>query len=326
MINLETNYLGLKLRNPLIISSSGMTNSLEKLKKLEEAGAGAIVLKSLFEEQINFEAGKILNESHAYPEAEDYIRTYSKSNTVDDYLELIQEAKKTISIPVIASINCVSDIDWTGFANKIAQAGADALELNIHIVSVDPLQDASKLEEKYLSIVEKVKEATKLPLAVKIGSHFSNLTHFVAKLYHRKVEAVVLFNRFYQPDIDIHHLNFTSAGVFSSPDDLRNTLRWIGIVSSKVEHIELSASTGIHDGTALIKCLLAGAQTGQICSVLYKNGFDEIGKILQELKDWMEEMNYDTIDDFQGIMNYSRIKNPAVYERSQFMRYFSSHE
>ncbi len=326
MINLETNYLGLKLRNPLIVSSSGLTNSVEKIIKLEEAGAGAIILKSLFEEQISFESNRILSQSTDYPEAEDYIREYAKSNSLDEYLKLISDAKKAVNIPIIASINCVSSNDWISFAKKIALAGADALELNIHIVAIDIHKDAINFEAQYLEIIEKVKETTKLPLAIKIGSHFSNLPGFVAKLYHRKVEGVVLFNRFYQPDIDIHQLNFTSASVFSTPSDLRNTLRWVGIISSQVQHIDISGSTGVHDGPALIKLLLAGAKSVQVCSVLYKNGIEEIQKILLELEEWMNEMNFNSVEDFQGSMNYGRISNPAVYERSQFMRYFSNYE
>lgn len=326
MINLETKYLGLTLKNPIVVSSSGLSNSVEKIKKIETAGAGAVVLKSLFEEQINYEAGHVINQSEDYPEAEDYIRSYTKSNSLDAYLSLIEDAKKEVNIPIIASINCISADDWIDFAAKIENAGADALELNIHVVTANNEIPSLDVEEVYLNIVEKVKALISIPVAVKIGSHFSNLTNLVDKLYHRKVNGVVLFNRFYQPDIDIDSLSFTSSSVLSSENDIRNTLRWIGIVAEKVQHVDLSASTGVHDGRAAIKLLLAGATTVQVCSVLYKKGIDEIQKILAEMNAWMDEKGYTNINEIRGIMSYGKSSNPAVYERAQFMKYFSSLE
>ena len=326
MINLETSYLGLKLKNPVIVSSSGLTNSVEKIKQIEKAGAGAVVLKSLFEEQINHEAGKMISQSQDYPEAEDYINAYTKSNSVGQYLELIESAKKETSIPIIASVNCVSADDWTGFSKQIQDAGADALELNVHVVPVDVNRTSEEIEQVYYNVVEKVKEIISIPIVVKIGYHFSNLSQIVNGLYFRKVKGVVLFNRFYQPDIDIDNLDFTSSEVFSTPNDIRNSLRWVGIVSELVKNIEISASTGIHDGKAAVKFLLAGAQTVQVCSVLYKNGVDYVSTIIDELSAWMEEKKYNSIDEFRGKLNYGTKGNPAVYERAQFMKYFSNYE
>lgn len=326
MATLETSYLGLKLRNPIIISSSGLSNSIEKIIELEKQGAGAIVLKSLFEEQISYEASMYLASGDSYPEAEDYIRNYAKANSVAAYLELIKKAKQQVTIPIIASISCVSSNDWIQFTKGIEEAGADAIELNIHILPTDANLSSLQTEEKYLKIVEEVKKSTKLPVAVKIGPNFTNLPAFVNQLYFRKVQAVVLFNRFYQPDIHLDDLSFTSASVFSNPADLRNTLRWVGIIGAQSNLIELSASTGVHDGAAALKLLLAGAKTVQICSILYKNGLSEIGNILNEMTRWMDEKGFKTIADFNGKLNYKNIGNPAVYERSQFMKYFSSHE
>lgn len=326
MINLETNYIGLKLKNPVIVSSSGLTNSLDKIKQIEKAGAGAVVLKSLFEEQINHEAGKMMGQSQNYPEAEAYIRTYTKSHSVGQYLKLIGSAKKETTIPIIASINCVSVDDWTGFAKQIQEAGADALELNIHIVPTNVDRSSQEIEQVYYSIVEKVKEDLSIPIVVKIGYHFSNLNQFVNGLFYRKVKGVVLFNRFYQPDIDIDKLELISSEVFSSPAEIRNSLRWVGILSDKVKNIEISASTGIHDGAAVVKFLLAGAQTVQVCSVLYKKGTQYLGDIIQDISTWMETKKYNTIDEFRGKLNYGTKGDPAIYERTQFMKYFSGIE
>jgi len=325
MANLQTTYLGLKLRNPIIVSSSALTNSVEKIKKLEEKGAGAVVLKSLFEEQINYETSSLLKHNE-YPEAGDYILNYAKENTLNEYLNLLKDAKKEISIPVIASINCVSDIDWTGYAKDFEEAGADAIELNIHIVVSDRNISSADIEKKYLDIVRKVKQKTKIPIAAKIGYHFSNIGNIVDNIYAQGANGVVLFNRFYEPDIDIDSMKFISSEVFSNPSDIRHSLRWVGILSDLIPNVEISASTGIHDGRAAVKMLLAGAQTVQVCSTLYKNGIDELNKIIKEISDWMDEKNYESIADFRGIMSYKDIKNPSVYERAQFMKYFSSVE
>ena len=325
MANLQSSYLGLNLRNPVIVSSSALTNSVEKIKKLEEHGAAAVVLKSLFEEQINHETGNLLQHNE-YPEAGDYILNYAKENTLNEYIDLIKGAKAAVSIPVIASINCVSDMDWTNFAKDFEEAGADALELNIHIVVSDRDISSAELEQKYLNIIQKVKQNINIPIAAKIGHHFSNIGNIVDRIYAQGAAGVVLFNRFYEPDIDIENMKFTSSEVFSNPSDIRHSLRWVGILSDLIPNVEISASTGIHDGKAVIKMLLAGAQTVQVCSTLYKNGIDELEKIIAEVSAWMDHKNYESIADFRGIMSYKDIKNPSIYERAQFMKYFSSVE
>jgi dihydroorotate dehydrogenase (fumarate) len=323
MANLQTSYLGLKLKNPIIVSSSALTNSVEKIKKLEEKGAAAVVLKSLFEEQINYETGSLLQHK-GYPEAGDYILHYAKEHSLKEYLTLLKEAKNVVSIPVIASINCVSEKDWTSYAKEFEDAGADALELNIHIVVSDRDIVSADVEQKYIDILKKVKQKTTIPIATKIGYHFTNIGHMVDRLNAYGAEGVVLFNRFYEPDIDIDNMKFTSAEIFSNPSDIRNSLRWIGIVSALIPNIQISASTGVHDGKGAIKMLLAGAKTVQVCSTLYKNGIEELTKIIQEISDWMDSKNYERIADFRGIMNYKDIKDPLVYERAQFMKYFST--
>lgn len=325
MANLETTYLGLKLKNPLIISSSGLTSSVERVKKAEAAGAGAVVLKSLFEEQILHEAGSLAVSSD-YPEAMDYLKAYVTSNNVENYLTLISEAKKAVSIPVIASINCMSASQWIDFAAKIQEAGADAIEVNVFVLPNDPQKTTESYEELYYVLAEKLKKVVTIPVAFKLGAHFTNPLRIVEQLWYRKVEGVVLFNRFFEPDFDIEKMRVVSAEVFSNPSDLRNTLRWVGMAAEKVKNINISASTGVHNGEAAVKLLLAGANTVQVCSALYKNGPEYLKEMLSYIETWMKSKGYTSVDQFRGAMSYGKIGDPAVYERSQFMKYYSSHD
>lgn len=323
MANLHVKYAGLNLRNPLIVSSSGLTSSLERIRKLYNLGAGAIVLKSLFEEQIKFETGA-LSEGSDYPEAYDYVRNYTRENSVAEYLNLIRDAKRAVHIPIIASINCISAGEWIDFAKKIEEAGADAIELNVYFLPNNKEKSAGEYEKIYFDLLSSVKALVQIPVILKIGQQFTNLTHLVNQLYFRKADGVVLFNRFYAPDIDLDDMTFSSADVLSSPSDLRNTFRWVGITSSSVPNIHISASTGVHSGEAVVKLLLAGAQTVQVCSVLYKNGMDYLTEMIDKLESWMLKNSYKTVEEFRGKMNYSNIPDPSVYERAQFMKYFSN--
>lgn len=324
MIDLSVEYAGLKLKSPIIVSSSGLTNSVARIEKLAEAGAGAVVLKSLFEEQIQYE----INEMEAasdYPEAGDYLKTYARENSVNNYLKLVTEVKEKVNIPVIASVNCHSSDEWIDFTSRMEEAGADAIELNIYFLANDRKKDPREYENAYLDIVTAVKNKVSIPIMVKLGSHFTNLTWLVDQLYHRGAAAVVLFNRFYAPDIHTDSLTMGSAEIFSTPAEIRNSLRWIGIISAEVEKIDLAASTGIHNAMDVVKQILAGADGVQVCSVLYKNGVIYLKKMTEELKVWMEKKQYRSIDEFKGKMNYSNIANPAEYERAQFIKYFSKH-
>ena len=323
MIDLSTNFAGLSMKSPIIVSSSGLTSSVERIKKVAAAGAGAVVLKSLFEEQINYEVGN-MSDGHDYPEAGDYIRTYARENSLGQYLSSIREAKEAVDIPVIASINCVSASEWIDFAAKIADAGADALELNIYFLPINKETDPREYEKTYLHLVSEVKKRTSLPLIIKLGNGFSNITWMLDQLYQRGAAAVVLFNRFYAPDINTDDLSFGSAEVLSTPAELRNSLRWIGIVSSQVDQLDLAASTGVHSGMAVVKQILAGAMAVQICSVLYRNGLDYIKDMTVEMLKWMEKNQYKSPDDFRGKMNYGSLDDPSVYERAQFMKFYSS--
>jgi dihydroorotate dehydrogenase (fumarate) len=326
MANLETTYLGLKLKNPLVAASSGITNSVEKIRKLEQAGIGAVVLKSVFEEQINNEVTSMLLQNFqnvGYPEAEDYIKGYLRDNTITKHLKLIKETKKAVDIPVIASVNCVSASEWTTFAKDFQEAGADALELNIFYVPVDRHEKPGVVEQLYLDVLAKVKKEVSIPVSVKIGLYHSNIIGMVDKLKASGAKGVVMFNRFYEPDIDLDELELTSSEVFSSPVEIRHTLRWVGLVSSEVHDIDIAASTGIHDGKSVVKQILAGAKVAQLCSTLYINGNSVIPSMITEMETFMKKWNFKRLEDFRGRLSYKNIPDPMVYERSQFMKYFS---
>lgn len=325
MPNLETRYMGLKLKNPIIVASSGLTNSIEKIKELENAGAGAVVLKSIFEEQINNEVNHLINRDpqNQYPEAEDYIWNYTRNNSITRHLNLLSEAKKETEIPIIASINCMSASEWTVFAKDFENAGADALELNLFFVPTDRHKSAEEIEQLYLKVVAEVKKNVKIPVSVKIGFYYTNLVAMADKLVANGANALVLFNRFYEPDINIEKMELTASEVFSSPSDIRRSLRWIGLISSQLPKVEIAAGTGIHDGEAVIKQILAGAQVTQVCSSIYINGSQIIPGMLSELTSFMKKWNFKKIEDFRGRLSYKNIPDPMLYERAQFMKYFS---
>ena len=325
MTNLETKYMGLKLKNPIVVASSGLTNSIKRIRDLEIAGAGAVVLKSIFEEQINNEVNHLINRDpqNLYPDDEDYIWNYTRNNSITRHMNLLSEAKKETEIPIIASLNCITDSEWTVFAKDFENAGADALEINLFMVPTDRLKSSAEIEQMYLKIVSELKKQVKIPISVKIGFYFTNLISMADKLMAHGASALVLFNRFYEPDINIEKMELISSEVFSSPSDIHRSIRWIGLISSQLPKIEIAASTGIHDGEAVIKLLLAGAQVTQVCSSIYINGSQIIAGMLSDLTSFMKKNNFNTIEDLRGRLSYKTIADPVVYERSQFMRYFS---
>jgi len=320
--------MGLELRNPIVAGSSGLTNSVENIVELEKNGIAAVVLKSLFEEQIYHGAGHTIMQrksANLYPETEDYIRNYTAENDLNSYLRLIEDAKKTVTIPVIASINCISDAEWIAYAKKTEEAGADGLELNIAVLPSDPNRESSENEKTYFDITRKVTKELKIPVSIKLSHYFSGLAKTLTDLSETNIKAMVLFNRFYSPDIDIEHEEIKSSFVFSTPADIAMPLRWIAMLSPIVK-CDIAASTGVHDGTGLIKQLLVGADVVQIASVLYQKGFREIGSMIDQLESWMDRHNYRNIDDFRGKLSVANTENPAAYERIRFMKYFSGIE
>lgn len=342
MVDLSCNYLGLSLKNPIIVGSCGLTSSLENIKSIAKAGAGAIILKSIFEEQIRFETeqyihsddkkatewretfeGIISNDEFYYEEAHKYLTDYAKEHAISNYLKLVGESKKAIDIPVIASIHCSTDYNWQYFAKRIQDAGADALELNVYVLPSNFNIEGSEIEGIYFNIVEKVKEFITIPLSLKIGYYFSSLANTVQKLSSTGIAGLTLFNRPYNPDINIETLEVSASRIFSNSEEYANTLRWMAILSGKV-NCQLAASTGIHNAETVIKQILAGADAVQMVSVFYERKFEIIGGMLATISQWMERHNFSSIDDFKGLLSQNNVKNPGSFERVQFIRLYTS--
>ena len=341
MKDFSTTFMGLSLRNPIIAGSSGLMNNLDYLKQLDNAGVGAVVLKSIFEEQIRIESENFLDSDSSkvkewksilqgieqqndyyYDEALTYIRQFAKEHTLDRYLTLISEAKKSLSVPVIASIHSVSQYHWSYFAKRIEDAGADALELNVYVLPSDVGRTSAENEQVYFDIVEQVMKGISIPVSLKIGYYFSSLVQTVTKLSQTGISALTLFNRPYHPDIDIEQLKMSSNHIYSAPEEYIQTLRWVAILSGRVQ-CDIAASTGIHDYTSVVKQLLAGASAVQIASALYAHGPQVIGQLLSGMEEWMQRHNFQTIKQFKGIFSQDKVENPAAFERVQFMRFYS---
>ena len=321
MSDLKTKYMGLELRNPVIVASSRLTKDIDGLKKLEDAGAGGLVLKSLFEEQIIMEKEEL--ESQVMPashtEAYDYVSRLSMELGPKEYIRLIEDAKRSISIPVIASLNCVSAGWWIDYAKQLESAGADGLELNIGFIGYTTKHVSGDIEKVYYEIVQKVHEAVSLPIAVKVGSSFTSIPWFADQLSKRGCKALVLFNRYYSLDFDIEKMKVVPGNPLSTPLEMSLPLRWIALLYGRVG-CDLSATTGVHSGADVVKQLLAGASAVQICSVLYKKGPKYIETILQEIETWMKSNKFDVIDDFRGRLSQEESDEPAAYERLQYIK------
>ena len=325
MIDLTTKFIGLNLRNPLIVGSSGLTDSVDKIKALRDAGAGAVVLKSLFEEEIVAEMEEAMHRMTSrqfiYPETFDYMEEHEEEDSVRKYLRLIRESKEAVDIPVIASINCVSRQKWTYFAKEIEQAGADALELNLFLLPSDFDRSATENEKLYFDVIEEVLKQVTIPVILKMSYYASNLGQLIKNLSSTGIKGITLFNRFFSPDFNVENYQVISTNVLSNPTDLSISLRWIAIMANRVS-CDLAASTGIHDGEAIIKQILAGANAVQVVSTLYRHGEKFIGQMLDEVTKWMQQEGYRTLDDFRGKMSQEASSNPAAYQRVQFMKNF----
>lgn len=321
MASLTTTYMGLTLRNPVVVSSCGLTGKLESIIKAARAGAGAVVLKSLFEEQI-------LNESHNvgkdyweswHSEAYEYIGQMEKDFGIRNYLTLIEKVKSSIDIPVIASINCVSTKMWAEFARQIEAAGADAIELNVAVMRPGENVEPGQIEKTYLEIASEIKKHCKIPVAMKIGPYFTSLSKMAHDLSDRGIDGLVLFNRFYQFDIDIEKRNIFGAYQFSHPSEMALPLRWTSLLAGQIE-CDLAASTGIHDAKSVVKMIMAGAQVAQVCSVVYTKGMNSVETIVNELDAWCEQHNVKDINELRGILSKKNSAYPENYERYQYIR------
>jgi len=324
MKRLDTTFAGLTLRNPFIVSSSNLTDSPEKNKKWEEAGAGAVVLKSLFEEEIEAESGWMQEGNHV--EEQDYLFAYYRAHRLEEYLNLVRRSKEVCSIPVIASINCFRLTEWTDFAKQIEEAGADALELNVMSVNTEIYDEYGTYEQLHVEILDKIKQTVSIPIIVKIGKNLTNPLRLVHQLYAHGASGVVLFNRMVNTDIDLDKKVYTMGEVFSHPADLYDSLRWTGLASHHVPKLTYAVSGGVNDGAAMVKAILAGASAVEVCSALYRDKSVTIHHMLTFIENWMENNGYETISDFKGIMNAGKTGGGAAFERTQFFKHFGRYE
>jgi dihydroorotate dehydrogenase (fumarate) len=321
MSDLTTKYMGLDLQNPIAVASCNLSKNSDGIKRIADAGAGAVILKSLFEEQIKADTQEV--EHYIGPtwhtEAYDYVQNMGMQLGPNEYLKLIENAKKQVSIPVIASLNCVSARWWTEYAKKLEKAGADGLELNISFLPSDPRRDSREVEKLYYKALDSVKSAVNIPIAVKLGPYFSSLANLSHELFRRGASALVLFNRFYQVDINIEKLTFSPGSRFSTTEEMSLPLRWIALLSDRVG-CDFAATTGVYDAKGAIKMLLAGATVVQLCSTLYVNGLERISEILKELSNWMEKNQFKTVDQFRGKLSREQSEKPELLERLQYIK------
>lgn len=321
MADITSSFVGLRLQSPIIIGSSGITRNLDKVQTLADAGAGAVILKSLFEEQIEAYAAS-MEQSSDYTEASEYITHYIRGEEVERYLDMIRQHKSKLSIPVIASINCYKSDSWLDFASRIAAAGADALEINIMSLQTDLYTNPSDTETMYVDLIRKLHSITTLPIIVKLSRYHTALPALVDQLRAAGANAVTLFNRSYQPDINLEKEELCAGDIFSHNGDFAETLRFTGLITTLVPQIELSASTGIYTWQEVAKALLAGAQSVQMCTALYKEGPKAISNALTALGMWMDKRGYHSVDELRGRLAASPGGEPNIYERIQFMKYF----
>ncbi len=319
MTDISVKAAGLELKNPIIIGSCGFTETVENIKKLEEAGAGAVVLKSLFEEQIMSDAYDTMGEvksMFSHPELEDYVKYFEEKDAVGKYLDLIRQAKAAVSIPVIASINCGSFDKWVQFSSEIEKAGADALEINLYLLPSDPGNGEHTYMTTAMDISREVKKHISIPFTLKLGYYSDTLSRDLLTLSRSDVSGLVLFNRPFYPDIDIETEKIKGGYAYSSPAEISTSLRWIAILSDFAE-TDLIAATGVHSEKGIIKQILAGAKAVQMTSTLYLNSFSVIQRSLDELKSWMKRKGYKSLNDFRGKLSR---KDHAIYDRVQFLR------
>ncbi|HKI26870.1 MAG TPA: dihydroorotate dehydrogenase-like protein [Candidatus Sulfotelmatobacter sp.] len=324
MIDLTTTYLGLKLQSPLVVSASPLSRDVEGICRLEEAGASAVVLYSLFEEQLRQEELDLeyhLNAgTESFAESLSYFPQPSEFQTgPEGYLNHIRKAKSSVRIPIIASLNGSTMGGWTKFAGEIERAGADAIECNVYYIPTDPKLSAEDIETTYLDILRAVKATVTIPVAVKLSPFFSNLANMAQRLDAAGADALVLFNRFYQPDIDLEELELRPNVLLSTPQSLRLPLTWIGILFGRIK-AGLAATSGVHGAQDVIKLLMVGANVTMLCSALMRHGINHLRHIEREMREWMEEHEYESVAQMQGSMSQIRCPDPGAFERAQYMR------
>lgn len=323
-MDLRTSYMGMKLKNPLVASASPLSRELDSIRRLEDAGVAAVVIYSLFEEEILHEQESLdhylTRETDHYPE---HLTFYPDVGDLlketDRYLEHIRRVKEGVGIPVIGSLNGISEKGWSDFASKIQEAGADALELNVYYVAADPNRSGSDIERIYLRNLEAVKRAVTVPVAMKLSPFFSSMAHMAVELDKAGADALVLFNRFYQPDILPDKLVAVPSIILSDSHEARLPLRWIAILHGQV-HASLGATTGIHTAQDVIKMIMAGADVTMLCSTLLKNGIPRAEQIRRDLEEWMDGHEYESVEQMKGIMSHKTLDNPQAFIRANYIR------
>jgi dihydroorotate dehydrogenase (fumarate) len=329
MSDLSTRYLGLTLKNPVVASASPLSESLDNIRRLEDHGIGAVVLPSLFEEQLNLESNALdadlsrgaegFSESLTYlPDLHDY------NLGPEGYLELIRKAKAAVKVPIIPSLNGVSQGGWTKYAREMEQAGADAIELNIYSIAADPERSGVEVERSFAELVQTVKQSVRIPLAVKLSHFFSAIANFGRRLDSAGADALVLFNRFYQPDLDIESLEVVPSLTLSRPAELLLRLHWVAILYGKVR-ADLAVTGGVHSAEDVVKSVMVGARVAMMTSALLQNGIAHLDGVLRELARWMEDHEYESIRQMCGSMSQRNVPDPAAYERGNYMRVLSSY-
>jgi dihydroorotate dehydrogenase (fumarate) len=327
--SLETEYLGMRLRNPVVVSASPLGRDVDRLLRLEEAGAAAVVLPSLFEEQIEHDSFQVHaaleHGTESFAEALTYLPEVTSYNTGPErYLGLVRRARRELTVPVMASLNGTSAGGWTGYARLLEEAGAHALELNVYIVAADINETSQAVEARYLETVAAVREAIDIPLAVKVGPYFSAMGHMARRLVDAGADGLVLFNRFYQPDIDLEQLEVVPDLRLSSSTELRLPLRWIAILRGRV-HASLAATTGIHDHFDAVKMLLAGADATMMASALLRHGPSRVSDVVSGLAEWLTEHEYESVEQMQGSMSQESVPDPSAFERANYLETLASY-
>ncbi len=328
-IDITTEYMGMKLKNPLVASASPLSRHVDRVKRLEDAGVSAIVMHSLFEEEINkdkYELDRVMSLSaESYAEALNYLPEPDAYHNLDaeEYLEQIARLKRTLSIPVIGSLNGVSPGGWMGYARKMEQAGADAVELNIYYVPTDPALSGADVENMYVEDLKTVKGAVSIPVAVKLSPFFSNFANMALRLSDAGADGLVLFNRFYEPDFDLETLDVIPNLQFSHPMEMRLTLHWTAILFGHVK-AGIAAGRGVKEAVDILKLVMAGADVVTAASVFYQEGIPKAARILEDLVRWMEAHEYESIRQMRGSMSYRHVANPALFERANYVRMLQS--
>jgi dihydroorotate dehydrogenase (fumarate) len=327
MVDLSTEYLGLSLRTPLVASASPLSHTLDGIRRLEDAGASAVVMYSLFEEQIRHDSAeldaRLSAGTESFPEAITYLPHREFNAGPEEYLRQIRAAKNAVKIPVIGSINGATVGGWTDYAKQIEQAGADAVECNIYKIANSPRVSSAEIEQTYVDIVKAIKQAVKIPVALKIGPFFSNMAFMAKRLDEAGADGLTLFNRFYQPDINLETLEIEPRVLLSTPQALRLPLTWIGILYGRIK-ASLAGTSGVHSAEDAIKLIMVGADVTELCSTLLRNGVSHLRYIEQGLSEWMEQNEYESMRQMKGSMSQLRCSDPSAYERAQYMRGISN--